>query len=111
MVTRHGVKKFIISVLPQIEQQLEDGYTIKEIHANLPELANNISYSSLLRNLNKMEISQKKLYSNKIEKSVKLNTDPSHSQKKTNAERNLEILQKRSEKFEFDPGTNDEELI
>lgn len=59
MVTRHGVKKFIISVLPQIEQQLEAGYTIKEIHANLPELANNISYSSLLRNLNKMEISQK----------------------------------------------------
>lgn len=42
---------------------------------------------------------------------MKLNTDPSHSQKKKNAERNLEILQKRSEKFEFDPGTNDEELI
>ncbi|SUV62898.1 Uncharacterised protein [Acinetobacter baumannii] len=38
MVTRHGAKKFIISVLPEIEKRLEAGYTIKEIHADLPEL-------------------------------------------------------------------------
>ncbi len=60
MVTRHGAKKFIISVLPEIEKRLEAGYTIKEIHADLPELANNISYSSVLRNLSKMGISEKK---------------------------------------------------
>ncbi|SUV62933.1 Uncharacterised protein [Acinetobacter baumannii] len=47
MVTRHGAKKFIISVLPEIEKRLEAGYTIKEIHADLPELENNISYSSV----------------------------------------------------------------
>ena len=72
MVTRHGAKKFIISVLPEIEKRLEAGYTIKEIHADLPELANNISYSSVLRNLSKMGISEKKPHSNKIEKSVNL---------------------------------------
>jgi len=111
MVTRHGAKKFIISVLPEIEKRLESGYTIKEIHADLPELANNISYSSVLRNLSKMGISEKKPHSNKIEKSVDLDTASSSSQKITNAQRNLENLQKRPEKFKFDHGTNDKELI
>ncbi|QHI11884.1 hypothetical protein [Acinetobacter haemolyticus] len=111
MVTRHGAKKFIISVLPEIEKRLEAGYTIKEIHADLPELANNISYSSVLRNLSKMGISEKKPHSNKIEKSVNLDTASSSSQKITDAQRNLEKLQKRPEKFKFDHGTNDKELI
>ena len=47
----------------------------------------------------------------KIEKSVNLDTASSSSQKITNAQRNLEKLQKRPEKFKFDHGTNDKELI
>jgi hypothetical protein len=43
MVTRHGAKRFITAALPEIEKQLKAGYTIKEIHADLPDLANNIS--------------------------------------------------------------------
>lgn len=59
MVTRHGAKKFITAVLPEIEKRLEAGHTIKEIHADLPNLANNISYSAVLRNLQKMGISER----------------------------------------------------
>ena len=40
-----------------------------------------------------------------------LDTASSSSQKITNAQRNLENLQKRPEKFKFDHGTNDKELI
>ena len=113
MVTRHGAKKFIISVLPEIEKRLEAGYTIKEIHADLPELANNISYSSVLRNLNKMGMSEKKVHLHKIEKLEKQDMFPSSSPKMqmTNTKKNLEKLQKPPEKFKFDHGTNDKELI
>ena len=54
---------------------------------------------------------EKKPHSNKIEKSVNLDIASSSSQKITNAQRNLENLQKRPEKFKFDHGTNDKELI
>jgi len=66
MVTRHGAKKFITTALDEVKKRLDAGYTIKEIHADLPDLKNNISYSATLRNLQKMGISEK---TPKIEKS------------------------------------------
>ena len=59
MVTRHGAKRFITAALPEIEKRLKAGFTVKEIHTDLPDLANNISYSAVLRNLQKMGISEK----------------------------------------------------
>lgn len=60
MVTRHGAKKFITAALPEIEKRLKAGFTIKEIHTDLLELSNNISYSTTLRNLQKMGIIERK---------------------------------------------------
>ena len=107
MVTRHGAKKFIKAVLPEIERRLEACHTIKEIHADLPELANNISYSTLLRNLQKMGISEKKPHQEKTPKDA---SKDSHSilepkREMTNAERNLEKLTNRKPKFSYDPHT------
>ena len=107
MVTRHGAKKFIKAVLPEIERRLEACHTIKEIHAELPELANNISYSTLLRNLQKMGISEKKPHQ---EKTSKDKNQDNHSivepkREMTNAERNLEKLTNRKPKFSYDPHT------
>ena len=56
-------------------------------------------------------MSEKKVHLHKIEKSVNLDTASSSSEKITDAQRNLEKLQKRPEKFKFDHGTNDKELI
>lgn len=105
MVTRHGAKKFIIAALPEVKKLLENGYTVKEIHADLPELANNISYSTLLRNLQKMGISEKKPHQ---EKTSKDKNQDNHSivepkREMTNAERNLEKLTNRKPKFSYDP--------
>ena len=113
MVTRHGAKKFIKAVLPEIERRLEACHTIKEIHADLPELANNISYSTLLRNLQKMGISEKKPHQ---EKTPKDESQDNHSilepkRKMTNAERNLEKLTNREPEFFYDPHTDGKDLI
>ena len=113
MVTRHGAKKFIISVLPEIEKRLEAGYTIKEIHADLPELANNISYSSVLRNLNKMGMSEKKVHLHKIEKLEAQDMVPTSNEKMkmTNAERNTEKLKTKNPVFSYDPHTKGKDFI
>jgi DNA-binding HxlR family transcriptional regulator len=107
MVTRHGAKKFIIAALPEIKKLLEKGYTVKEIHADLTELTNNISYSTLLRNLQKMGISEKKPHQ---EETPKVESQESHSihqakREMTNAERNLEKLTNRKPKFSYDSPT------
>lgn len=113
MVTRHGAKKFIISVLSEIEKRLEAGYTIKEIHADLPELANNISYSSVLRNLNKMGMSEKKVHLHKIEKLESQDMIPTSNEKMkmTNAERNTEKLKTKKPVFSYDPHTKGKDFI
>lgn len=113
MVTRHGAKKFIKAVLPEIERRLEACHTIKEIHAELPELANNISYSTLLRNLQKMGISEKKPHQ---EKMLKGESQESHSilepkREMSNAERHLEKLTNREPEFFYDPHTDGKDLI
>ena len=113
MVTRHGAKKFIIAALPEVKKLLENGYTVKEIHADLPELANNISYSTLLRNLQKMGISEKKPHQ---EKTSKDKNQDNHSilepkREMTNAERHLEKLTNREPEFFYDPHTDGKDLI
>lgn len=109
MVTRHGAKKFIISVLPEIEKRLEAGYTIKEIHADLPELANNISYSSVLRNLNKMGMSEKKVHLHKIEKLESQDMVPTSNEKMKMT--NTEKLKTKKPVFSYDPHTKGKDFI
>ena len=98
MVTRHGAKRFITAALPEIEKRLKAGYTIKEIHADLPDLANNISYSALLRNLQKMGIIEKMPHQGKTQ-NIKV------SQSETKAERNQQTS------FSYDPHTTGKDLI
>lgn len=110
MITRHGAKKFITAALPEIEKRLKAGYTIKEIHADLPELANNISYSATLRNLQKMGVIEKVstvISSKKTGSTTKSNSTNNFLTKKIN---NSERFGSH-EKFKFDHGTNDNELI
>lgn len=80
MVTRHGAKKFITTALDEIKKRLDAGYTIKEIHADLPDLRNNISYSATLRNLQKMGISEKTAHPKKTPNVEKAN--PNHESNK-----------------------------
>ena len=93
--------------------ELEAGYTIKEIHADLPELANNISYSSVLRNLNKMGMSEKKVNLHKIEKLESQDMIPTSNEKMkmTNAERNTEKLKTKKPVFSYDPHTKGKDFI
>ena len=98
MVTRHGAKRFITAALPEIEKRLKEGYTIKEIHADLPDLSNNISYSAVLRNLQKMGISEKMSHQRKIQ-------NMEVSQSKTKAERNQQTS------FSYDPHTTGKDFI
>lgn len=110
MVTRHGAKRFITAALPEIEKQLKAGYTIKEIHADLPDLANNISYSATLRNLQKMGVIEKVstvISSKKSGSMTKINSTNNFLTKTIN---NSERYGSH-EKFKFDNGTNDDELI
>lgn len=113
MVTRHGAKKFITAALPEIEKRLKAGYTIKEIHADLPELANNISYSATLRNLQKMGITTISPNQGKTPKIESLKSDVHGQPEKevTNAERNREKLSNLKTPFSFDPHTRDKDLI
>jgi len=106
MITRHGAKKFITAALPEIEKRLKAGYTIKEIHSDLPDLANNISYSATLRNLQKMGIIEKALTVISSKKSGSTTKNNSTNSFLTNSERFGS-----HEKFKFDHGTNDDELI
>ncbi|WP_336957658.1 hypothetical protein [Acinetobacter johnsonii] len=98
MVTRHGAKRFITVALPEIQRRLKAGYTIKEIHADLPDLANNISYSAVLRNLQKMGISEKMPHQGKTQ-------NMEVSQSKTKAERNQQTS------FSYDAHTTGKDLI
>ena len=98
MVTRHGAKRFITAALPEIEKRLKVGYTIKEIHADLPDLANNISYSAVLRNLQKMGIIEKMPHQGKTQ-NIKV------SQNETKAGRNQQTS------FSYDPHTTGKDLI
>ena len=95
------------------EKRLEAGYTIKEIHADLPELANNISYSSVLRNLSKMGMSEKKVHLHKIEKLESQDMIPTSNEKMkmTNAERNTEKLKTKKPVFSYDPHTKGKDFI
>jgi DNA-binding HxlR family transcriptional regulator len=113
MVTRHGAKKFITAVLPEIKNRLDAGYTIKEIHADLPDLANNISYSATLRNLQKMGISERTSHQGKTPKiESQKNEGLSELQKEQPyAERNLEKLKNKKPGFAYDPHTNGKDFI
>lgn len=113
MITRHGAKKFITAALPEIEKRLKAGYTIKEIHADLPELANNISYSATLRNLQKMGITAINPHQGKAPKTENLKSEVCAKPEKemTNAERNREKLSNLKTPFSFDPHTRDKDFI
>jgi len=110
MVTRHGAKKFITAALPEVEKRLQAGYTIKEIHADLTDLANNISYSTTLRNLQKMGVIEKTstvISSKKSGSITKSNSTNNFLTKKINNSEHY----RSPETFKFDHGTNDDELI
>lgn len=113
MVTRHGAKKFVTAALPEIKERLESGYTLKEIHHALPGLANNISYSATLRNLQKMGLIQKNSYQGKKNQTgiLKTENDSRSSKEKTNAERNREKLTRQTSSFSYDPHTKGKDLI
>lgn len=113
MVTRHEAKIFITAALPEIERLLKAGYNIKKIHADLPDLSNNISYSATLRNLQKMGLIQENPHQSKKYKADILKTENKSklSKEKTNVERNREKLTRQTASFSYDPHTKWKDLI
>ena len=104
MVTRHGAKKFITAALPEIEKRLKAGFTVKGIHADLPDLANHISYSAVLRNLQKMGISEKTPHQGKIH-----NIEAPKNE--THKEKDQQKLMNQTPSFSYDPHTAGKDFI
>lgn len=120
MVGRSQARLFIIQSAEEIQELDKKGYTLKEIHKQIPNLKENIHYATFVRNISKLDIievdtkneNRENQDSTKTQNFVNEKKSPVNDAKMaTNAKKNLEKLEARPEAFKFDHGTNDSELI
>lgn len=132
MVGRSQARIFIISSSDEIKELFEKGYTLKEIHKLIPNLKNNIHYSTFVRNIPKLKIipidqsfdqeqsdvnakneNLKNLNSTTKETFVNENSEASKNSGSniSNAQKNREKLERKKEGFSYDHSTSGKDLI
>ena len=120
MVGRSQARLFIIDSAEKIKELDKKGYTLKEIHKQIPMLKDNIHYATFVRNISKLNII---VVDSKNENGE--NQDSTINQnfvnEKTSALKDGRIPKSEEDKpkklkaikeaFKFDHGTNDSNLI
>ncbi len=132
MVGRSQARLFIISSSNEIKELHEKGYTLKEIHKLIPNLKNNIHYSTFVRNVPKLKIisidqsfDQEKIDENAKNENfenqnsttnisfVNENSEAKNSPltNVSNVQRNREKLERKKDSFSYDHSTSGKDLI
>lgn len=132
MVGRSQARIFIISSSDEIKELYKKGYTLKEIHKLIPNLKDNIHYSTFVRNMPKLKIipidqsfDQEQIdvnaknenfkNSNSTTKETFVNENSEASKNSgsnfSNAQKNREKLERKKEGFSYDHSTSGKDLI
>ena len=120
MGRKYQAAKIVYDAKDQIIELHNKRLTLLEIHETIPNLKEQVSYSSLARICADLQLFDKKKKNEKIENSNSTtkenfvnekNSEENNARIKSNADIHREKLNHRPEKFKFDHGTKDDELI